>query len=141
MVVYSPHSGFLSISTASSSEQAITPHQYNTHSFRIGGATSAAGVGTSQATIQQLGRWHSQAYQHYIRPPHKAPVLCKPTVTTGSTSASSTSTGIDSRPHCRWQHQWYTCPQQDRNKGSSSQAHTHFILCFSVKQKHSSPGR
>jgi len=64
----------LSISTASSSKQAITP----THSFRIGDATSAAEAGASQATIQQLGRWHSQAYRHYICPPHKAPALCNP---------------------------------------------------------------
>ena len=37
-------------------------HQFNTHSFRIGGATSAAEAGASQATIQQLGGWCSQAY-------------------------------------------------------------------------------
>ena len=51
------------------------PHWYNTHSFRIGGATSAAEAGVSQATIQQLGRWRSQAYRRYIRPPQKAPAL------------------------------------------------------------------
>jgi len=49
------------------------PHQYNTHSFRIGGATSAGEAGISQATIQQLGRWRSQAYQHYI-PESTSPV-------------------------------------------------------------------
>ena len=32
------------------------PHRYNTHSFKIGGTTSAAGAGTSQVTIQHLGR-------------------------------------------------------------------------------------
>ena len=31
------------------------PHRFNTHSFRIGGATSAAEAGASKATIQQLG--------------------------------------------------------------------------------------
>jgi len=51
------------------------PHWYNTHSFRIGGATSAAEAGVSQATIQQLGRWCNQAYQRYICPPQKAPAL------------------------------------------------------------------
>ena len=64
------------------------PHWYNTHSFRIGGATSAAEAGVSQATIQQLGRWRSQAYRRYIRPPQKAPALWEPTATAGSTSAS-----------------------------------------------------
>ena len=81
------------------------PHQFNTHSFRIGGATSAAEAGASQATIQQLGRWRSQAYRCYIRQPQKAPPLCKPKATAGSTSASSTNTRTDSRPHGRWQHQ------------------------------------
>ena len=77
------------------------PHQYNTHSFRIGGATSAAEAGASQATIQQLGRWRSQAYRCYIRPSQQAPPLCQFNATAGSTSASSTRS--DSRPQCRWQ--------------------------------------
>ena len=81
------------------------PHRFNTHSFRIGGATSVAEDGASQATIQHLGRWRSQAYRRYICPPQKVPPLCKPNATAGSTSASSTSTRIDSRPHGRWQHQ------------------------------------
>ena len=109
------------------------PHRYNTHSFRFGGANSAGEAGVSQANIQQLGRWgHSQAYQHYIRPPQKAPALWEPTATAGRTSASSTSTRIDSRLHCRRQHQWNTCPQQDRNTGSSSQVHKHFIFHCSL---------
>ena len=40
----------------------ITPH-----SPRIGGATHAAILGMSQEDIQRLGRWHSSAYQKYIR--------------------------------------------------------------------------
>jgi len=96
MVVHSPDSGFSSISITSSSKQAINPigitkstySWYNTHSFRIGGATSAAEADVSQATIQQLGRWRSQAYRCYIRPPQKAPALCEATATAGSTSAS-----------------------------------------------------
>ena len=81
------------------------PHRFNTHSFRIGGATSAAEACASQATIQQLGRWRSQAYRRYIHPPQKAPSLRKPKATAGSTSASSMNTRTDSRPHGRWQHQ------------------------------------
>ena len=45
-----------------------TPH-YNTHSFRIGAATSAKKAGISDVHIQMLGRWKSQAYLQYIRTP------------------------------------------------------------------------
>lgn len=38
----------------------------NTHSFRIGGASSAAAAGIPDSTIQLLGRWSSNAYQRYI---------------------------------------------------------------------------
>ena len=40
---------------------------YNTHSFRIGAATTAKEVGISDTHIQMLGRWRSSAYQQYIR--------------------------------------------------------------------------
>lgn len=39
----------------------------NTHSFRIGGASSLASHGFSDATIQTLGRWRSRAYLNYIQ--------------------------------------------------------------------------
>ena len=42
---------------------------YNTHSFRIGAATTAKAVGIADAHIQLLGRWRSSAYQGYIRMP------------------------------------------------------------------------
>jgi len=48
---------------------------YNTHSFRIGAATSAKMAGISDIHIQLLGRWKSSAYQGYIRMP--TPVLRK----------------------------------------------------------------
>ena len=41
--------------------------QYNTHSFRIGAATSAKDAGILDTHIQMLGRWRSSAYQQYIR--------------------------------------------------------------------------
>ena len=41
---------------------------FNTHSFRIGAATSAAQSGLSSTTIKRLGRWQSSAYRRYIRP-------------------------------------------------------------------------
>ena len=43
------------------------PRHYNTHSFRIGAATSAAQAGLSSHDIKLLGRWRSTAYQRYIR--------------------------------------------------------------------------
>ena len=40
---------------------------YNTHSFRIGAATTAAEAGIPNRCIQTLGRWQSNAYQQYIQ--------------------------------------------------------------------------
>ena len=43
--------------------------RYNTHSFRIGAATSTSLPKISDAHIQTLGHWISNAFQRYIRPP------------------------------------------------------------------------
>jgi len=43
-------------------------HRYNTHSFRIGRATQLASENHSETNIRMAGRWHSAAYQHFIRP-------------------------------------------------------------------------
>ena len=40
---------------------------YNTHSFRIGAATSAMKAGIPETQIKMLGRWQSDAYQRYVR--------------------------------------------------------------------------
>ena len=37
------------------------------HSFRIGAATTAAGLGFSEDQITRMGRWRSEAVQKYIR--------------------------------------------------------------------------
>ena len=42
---------------------------YGLHSFRIGCASLAAARNISSVMIQQMGRWHSNAYARYIRIP------------------------------------------------------------------------
>ena len=41
---------------------------FNSHSFRTWAATAAGVAGVPEATIKDLGRWKSGAYQQYIRP-------------------------------------------------------------------------
>ena len=47
----------------------LDKHCYNTHSLRIGAATSASLAKLPEAHIQILGRWRSNAFKRYIRPP------------------------------------------------------------------------
>ncbi|CAC5412032.1 unnamed protein product [Mytilus coruscus] len=43
------------------------PEEFNTHSFRIGAATTAALEGKTDEEIQTLGRWNSNSLKSYIR--------------------------------------------------------------------------
>ena len=45
----------------------LSSDYYKGHSFRIGAATSAATRGVPLSVIQHMGRWKSNAFQHYIR--------------------------------------------------------------------------
>ena len=47
----------------------LDKRHYNTHSFRIGAATSSSLAKMPDAHIQTLGCWRSNAFQCYIRPP------------------------------------------------------------------------
>ena len=45
----------------------LPAHQFASHSFRRGAATTAAMAGIQDSTIQMLGRWKSAAYLLYIK--------------------------------------------------------------------------
>ena len=52
--------------------------KYNTHSFRIGVATSAKQANNPDTYIQMLRHWRSDTYQHYIKtPPQELAKLSK----------------------------------------------------------------
>ena len=47
----------------------LDTRSFNTHSFRIGAATTAAMAHIPDSQIMMLGRWQSDAYQRYIKTP------------------------------------------------------------------------
>ena len=49
-------------------EVGLDTKSYNTHSFRIGAATSAESAGLTESQIKSMGRWKSDAYRRYIKP-------------------------------------------------------------------------
>ena len=59
---------FAEILKTTAAMSSLQPHQYNTHSFRIGRATQLAVDGQPDQLIRAAGRWKSSAYQRYIRP-------------------------------------------------------------------------
>ena len=61
----------------------LSKRDYNTHSFRIGAATTASLANISDTQIQILGRWRSNAFQRYIRPPPTKLAKLSKSLTTG----------------------------------------------------------
>ena len=51
------------------SASGLDASKYSGHSFRSGAATTALEAGISDAAIQMLGRWKSDAYKRYIKTP------------------------------------------------------------------------
>jgi len=49
-------------------EVGLDTIHYNTHSFRIGVATSAKSAGLTESQIKSMSHWKSDAYCHYIKP-------------------------------------------------------------------------
>ena len=52
-------------------EAGVDSKGYNTHSFRIGAATTANERGISDVNIKMLGKWKSNAHQQYVRTPQE----------------------------------------------------------------------
>ena len=56
-------------------KELLTPHlgtgkgKITTHSFRAGIATLLAGKGFDDEEIMSVGRWHSRAFEAYIKKP------------------------------------------------------------------------
>ena len=67
LFIYSDNS-FLTRNRLSSILSHCFPNEcLNTHSFRIGGASSAAKLGIPSLLIKKLGRWKSDTFMRYIR--------------------------------------------------------------------------
>ena len=67
--LYLTRQRFASLVTSTLQRAGIDDKRYNTHSFRIGAATTAKEAGISDIHIKMLGRWKSSAYQLYVRTP------------------------------------------------------------------------
>lgn len=58
---------FLSVLRSALKFLSFNPNEYNTHSFRIGAATSAYLEGKHEEDIKFMGRWSSNSFKSYIR--------------------------------------------------------------------------
>lgn len=62
---------FASLLADTLQQAGVDSRGYNTHSFRIGAATTAKEKGISDVHIKMLGRWKSSAYQLYVKTPQE----------------------------------------------------------------------
>ena len=58
---------FLAILRSALKFIGLSSDDYNTHSFRIGAATTAAMLGKNDNEIKSMGRWKSDSFKRYIR--------------------------------------------------------------------------
>ena len=66
---YMTRQSFHSLLSALLIKAGLPQKQFNTHSFRIGAATSCKAAHISDVHIQAMGRWQSNAYKIYIKTP------------------------------------------------------------------------
>ncbi|CAC5390600.1 unnamed protein product [Mytilus coruscus] len=57
---------FLDVLRSALNFLSLNPEEFNTHSFRIGAATTAALEGKTDEEIQSMGRWNSYSFKSYI---------------------------------------------------------------------------
>jgi hypothetical protein len=50
------------------------PHEFGTHSLRIGGATALFAAGATPTVIRTMGRWSSDCYRLYVRACYEASI-------------------------------------------------------------------
>lgn len=61
---------FLAVLRAALNFVGLDADEFNTHSFRIGAATTAALAGKTDDEIKSMGRWNSNSFRSYIRIEH-----------------------------------------------------------------------
>ena len=80
---------FVSLVTSTLQQIGINDKQYNTHSFRIGVATTAKEAGISDVHIKMLRCWKSTAYQLYVRTPREKLAKLSRQMATGKDTVSA----------------------------------------------------
>ena len=66
----------------------LDPTHYSSHSVRAGAATQAAEAGLDPDSIKRLGRWRSDAYMVYLRPPPESYAAFAPALTSNSSHSA-----------------------------------------------------